>query len=219
MACTPERAAGHFNTWVWFVHTHTHTLTHTCSPSYGVFCSYPKPMYVCTYSMWLCICLFQLPLSDCGYMKVLSASGPIQNAFMGSIALGRQLITSLLFWPPLKPPSLRHCPKQPLITVINSHVRCVRDRLLFITSSIVAYSYRGRNSVAHPCIRTCHCLCYGTLRACRALPTEVGLTVTLTPAVKFASCRYIYMISVSCIYLSFDLTLVQSSSAKRSFRK
>ena len=81
---------------------------------------------------------------------MLSASGPIQNAFMGSIALGRQLITSLLFWPPLKPPSLRHCPKQPLITVINSRVRCVRDRLLFITSSIVTYSYRGRNSVAHP---------------------------------------------------------------------
>ena len=35
----------------------------------------------------------------------LSASGPIQNAFVGSIALGRQLITSLLFRPPLKAPS------------------------------------------------------------------------------------------------------------------
>ena len=44
-----------------------------------------------------------------GGRKMLSASGPIQNAFMGSIALGRQIITSLLFWPPLKPPSLRHC--------------------------------------------------------------------------------------------------------------
>jgi hypothetical protein len=30
-------------------------------------------------------------------MRVLSASDPIQNAFVGSIALGRQLITSLLF--------------------------------------------------------------------------------------------------------------------------
>ena len=36
--------------------------------------------------------------------KVLSASGPIQNAFVCSIALGRQLITSLLFRPPLKDP-------------------------------------------------------------------------------------------------------------------
>ena len=36
---------------------------------------------------------------------MLSASGPIQNAFMGSITLGRQLITSLLFRPPLKAPS------------------------------------------------------------------------------------------------------------------
>ena len=36
---------------------------------------------------------------------MLSASGPIQNAFVGSIALGRQLITSLLFRPPLKAPS------------------------------------------------------------------------------------------------------------------
>ena len=35
---------------------------------------------------------------------MLSASGPIQNAFVGSIALGRQLITSLLFRPPLKSP-------------------------------------------------------------------------------------------------------------------
>ena len=136
---------------------------------------------------------------------MLSACGPIQNAFMGSIALGRQLITSLLFWPPLKPPSLRHCPKQPLITVINSRVRCVRDRLLFITSSIVTYSYRGRNSVAHPLYPH---LPLSLLRYLKGLPTEVGLTVTLTPAVKFASCRYIYMISVSCIYLSFDLTLV-----------
>ena len=47
---------------------------------------------------------------------VLSASGPMQNAFVGSIIdiraniyssieLGRQLITSLLFRPPLKAPS------------------------------------------------------------------------------------------------------------------
>ena len=36
---------------------------------------------------------------------MLSGSGPIQNAFVGSIALGRQLITSLLFRPPLKAPS------------------------------------------------------------------------------------------------------------------
>ena len=36
---------------------------------------------------------------------MLSASGPIQNAFVGSIAPGRQLITSLLFRPPLKAPS------------------------------------------------------------------------------------------------------------------
>ena len=35
----------------------------------------------------------------------LLQSGPIQNAFVGSIALGRQLITSLLFRPPLKAPS------------------------------------------------------------------------------------------------------------------
>ena len=35
---------------------------------------------------------------------MLSGSGPIQNAFVGSIALGRQLITSLLFRPPLKAP-------------------------------------------------------------------------------------------------------------------
>ena len=34
---------------------------------------------------------------------MLSASGPIQNAFVGSIALGQQLITSLLFRRPLKP--------------------------------------------------------------------------------------------------------------------
>ena len=37
-----------------------------------------------------------------GEERVQSASGPIQNAFVGSIALGRQLITSLLFRPPLK---------------------------------------------------------------------------------------------------------------------
>ena len=38
--------------------------------------------------------------------RVLSALvWPIQNAFVGSIALGRQLITSLLFRPPLKAPS------------------------------------------------------------------------------------------------------------------
>ena len=36
---------------------------------------------------------------------MLSASGPIQNAFVGSIAQGRQLITSLLFRLPLKAPS------------------------------------------------------------------------------------------------------------------
>ena len=35
----------------------------------------------------------------------LLQSGPIQNAFVGSIALGRQLIISLLFRPPLKAPS------------------------------------------------------------------------------------------------------------------
>ena len=35
----------------------------------------------------------------------LLQSGPIQNAFVGSIALRRQLITSLLFRPPLKAPS------------------------------------------------------------------------------------------------------------------
>ena len=37
---------------------------------------------------------------------MLSASCPIQNAFVGSIALGRQLITSLLFRRPLKPPQI-----------------------------------------------------------------------------------------------------------------
>ena len=36
---------------------------------------------------------------------MLSGSGWIQNVFVGSIALGRQLITSLLFRPPLKAPS------------------------------------------------------------------------------------------------------------------
>ena len=78
---------------------------------------------------------------------------PDTKCVRGSIALGRHSITSLLFRPSLKPPSLRHCPKQPLFTVINftlARVRCVRDRLLFTPSSIVTYSYRGRNSVAHP---------------------------------------------------------------------
>ena len=37
--------------------------------------------------------------------RVLSTSGPIQNAFVGSIAPGRQLIISLLFRPLLKAPS------------------------------------------------------------------------------------------------------------------
>ena len=40
-----------------------------------------------------------------GGERMLSASGPIQNAFVGSIVLGRQLISSLLFRPPFKAPS------------------------------------------------------------------------------------------------------------------
>ena len=131
-----------------------------------------------------------------GLRRVLSASGLIQNAFVGSIALGRQLITSLLFRPPLKPPPPPPPPlatplplrTQPLFTVINFYFgTCsLRSRSLIVHTIID----RDCNTVTGdetqlptPCIHTCHCLCYGTLRTW-ALPTEVGLTVMLTPAVK-----------------------------------
>ena len=132
---------------------------------------------------------------------MLSASGPIQNAFVGSIALGRQLITSLLFRPPLKPPSLRHCPKQPLFTVINFTlgVRCVRDRLLFIPSSIVTYSTRGQNSVAHPLYPhlPLSLLRYLiTLRAW-ALPTEGRLNSNAHPHSKVITATIILIVGTN----------------------